>query len=251
MLAGFQYCRACDRARPQDTRVPRGALIVVAVGLLACLAGGAARHRQGERRRGQPGMGADGADTADSEAGPRSPAAAADAADRRRDQRHRAPTSAATRSSGSRRRCGSTPARRSATAASSARVKARQRTEIAQTAGGLRATYPRSSRSRHLQPGSAGNDPARLQRPRQRTGGARKRRPADRFTTERGVKLEWPEYKVGTERLKYFIAGGKPKQDLKLPFYTVWKTTAVPAAKVACTLDHQRRQGDRRAPPAR
>ena len=32
------------------------------------------------------------------------------------------------------------------------------------------------------------------------------------FTTERGVKLEWPEYQVGTEHLKYFIAGGKPKR---------------------------------------
>ena len=53
---------------------------------------------------------------------------------------------------------------------------------------------------------------------------------------KKGVKLEWPEYKVGTERLKYFIAGGKPKQDLELPFYTVWKTTAIPAARVACTL---------------
>ena len=57
-----------------------------------------------------------------------------------------------------------------------------------------------------------------------------------RFTTEKGVKLEWPEYEVGTEQLKYFIAGGKPKRNLKLPFYTVWRTTAIPAAEVACTL---------------
>jgi hypothetical protein len=57
-----------------------------------------------------------------------------------------------------------------------------------------------------------------------------------RFTTEKGVKLEWPRFDEGTEHLKYFIAGGKPKRDLRLPFYTVWKTTAIPAATVACTL---------------
>ena len=58
----------------------------------------------------------------------------------------------------------------------------------------------------------------------------------NRFTTERGVKLEWPKYEVGTEHLEYFLPAGKPKQDLELPFDTVWKTTAIPAAKVACTL---------------
>ena len=35
-----------------------------------------------------------------------------------------------------------------------------------------------------------------------------------RFTSEKGVKLEWPEYEEGVERLKYFVAGGKPENDL-------------------------------------
>jgi hypothetical protein len=114
-------------------------------------------------------------------------------------------------------------------------VKAGPRTEVAQTAGGLRATYPRSSEAGIYSQevpetilvdfSARGSELAVLEA----AGIAR-------FTTEKGVKLEWPEYKVGTERLKYFIAGGKPKQDLKLPFYTVWKTTTVPAATVACSL---------------
>jgi hypothetical protein len=114
-------------------------------------------------------------------------------------------------------------------------VKAGPRSEIAQTAGGLRATYPRSSEAGIYSQevpetilvdfSARGAELAVLE-----TEGIR------RFTSEKGVKLEWPEYKVGTERLKYFIAGGKPKQDLELPFYTVWKTTAVPSAGVACTL---------------
>lgn len=114
-------------------------------------------------------------------------------------------------------------------------VKAGQRTEIAQTSGGLRATYPRSSDSGIYSQevpetvlidfSARGNELAVLEV-----------EDISRFTTEKGIKLEWPDYRVGTERLKYFIAGGKPKQDLELTFYTVWKTTAVPAAGIACTL---------------
>lgn len=114
-------------------------------------------------------------------------------------------------------------------------VKAGKRTEIAQTAGGLRATYPRSSEAGIYSQevpetilidfSARGSELAVLEA-----------EGISRFTTEKGVKLEWPTYKVGTERLKYFIAGGKPKRDLELPFYTVWKTTAVPAGSVACTL---------------
>jgi hypothetical protein len=114
-------------------------------------------------------------------------------------------------------------------------VRGGRQTEIAQTAGGLRATYPRSSEAGIYSQevpetilvdfSARGAELAVLE-----TAGIAQ------FTTEKGVKLEWPTYKIGTERLKYFIAGGKPKQALKLPFYTVWKTTAVPSATIACTL---------------
>ncbi len=110
-----------------------------------------------------------------------------------------------------------------------------RRAEIAQTAGGLRATYPRSSEAGIYSQevpetllidfSARGAELAVLEG-----------KPIARFTTEKGVKLEWPEYEVGTEHLKYFIAGGKPKRNLALPFYTVWKSTSVPAAEVACTL---------------
>ncbi len=115
-------------------------------------------------------------------------------------------------------------------------VKAAHGTEIAQTSGGLRATYPRSSENGIygqevpetilINFSSHGDELAVLEVNDLPT----------RFTTEKGVKLEWPEYKVGIERLKYFLPDGKPKQDLELPFDTVWKTTAVPAGKIACTL---------------
>jgi hypothetical protein len=115
-------------------------------------------------------------------------------------------------------------------------VKAPQGTEVAQSSGGLRGTYPRSSEDGiYSQPipetvlmdfSSRGSELASLEVPD---------RPP-RFTTERGVKVEWPEYEVGTERIKYFIVG-KPKQDLILTFYTTWRTTDVPSAKISCELE--------------
>jgi hypothetical protein len=109
------------------------------------------------------------------------------------------------------------------------------RAEIAQSAGGLRATYPRSSTGLFNQevPGvilldfsSHGTELAVLE-----LDGM-----PPHFSTEKGAKLEWPEYQVGVEHLEYFLPDGKPKQDLLLPFDTVWRTTSAPGAKVACTL---------------
>jgi hypothetical protein len=114
-------------------------------------------------------------------------------------------------------------------------VTAGHGTEIAQSSGGLRATYPRSSEDGIygqevpetvlMDFSSHSSELASLEVPD---------RPR-RFTTEPGVKVGWPEYKLGTERIKYYIAG-KPKDDLELPFFTVWKTTGTPAAAISCAL---------------
>jgi hypothetical protein len=116
-------------------------------------------------------------------------------------------------------------------------VKVGRDTEIAQSSNGLRATYPRSSEDGIygqdvpetilLDFSSHGLELAVLE-----VGDE-----PPRFTTEQGVKVEWPEYEAGTEHIKYFLPDGKPKQDLELPFYTVWKANGVvPSAKLACTL---------------
>jgi len=115
-------------------------------------------------------------------------------------------------------------------------AKAPQGTEIGQSGGDLRGTYPRSSEDGIygqavpdtvlMQFSSHGAELASLEVPD---------RPQS-FTTEKGVKLDWPEYKVGEERLRYSIAGN-PKQDLVLPFFTVWKTTDIPSAKLRCTVE--------------
>jgi hypothetical protein len=58
----------------------------------------------------------------------------------------------------------------------------------------------------------------------------------ERWTTIKGVKLAWPEYEEGTEHLDYTLPEGKAEATVELPFYTIWKTTKPPAAMIACTL---------------
>jgi hypothetical protein len=97
--------------------------------------------------------------------------------------------------------------------------------EIAQTRGGLRATYPRSSTGLYTQEvpevilllfSSHGTELAVVE-----LDGL-----PEHFSSEKGVKLEWPKYQPGVEHLEYFL----------LPFETIWRTTSPPGAKVACTL---------------
>jgi len=223
---------APDRT-PQDARPPRGALIVVAVGLVACVVAAVASTGKGE----------------------------GEAANLEWVQNRSVTDSARVPVPGGRGEMGFVGTAIHATGtnvsgyslfdvATTLRVsggspigggqvlctvKSDHNTEIAQSGGGLRGTYPRSSEEGIygqevpetvlMDFSSHSSELASLEvldRPR-------------RFTTEPGVKLEWPEYKVGVERLKYFIAG-KPKNDLELPFFTVWKTTATPAAAISCSL---------------
>lgn len=114
-------------------------------------------------------------------------------------------------------------------------VKAPRDTEVAQTPGS-RASYPRSSEDLFAQEvpevvlaefSSRGTGLAVLEF---------EDLFGDGFSSERGLKVEWPEYKVGEERWEWFLPPGQPAVDLELPFASVWKTTAVPAARIACTL---------------
>jgi len=108
--------------------------------------------------------------------------------------------------------------------------------EIAQSSGGLRALYPRSSEGGIFKQevpetvlinfSSHSSELAVLE-----IGDLK----VNRFTNEQGVKVEWPEFEEGTEHLKYFIKG-KPKQDLRLPFNSIWRSTAIPAAQISCAL---------------
>lgn len=114
-------------------------------------------------------------------------------------------------------------------------VKAPGGTEVAQTPGS-RASYPRSSEDLFAQEvpevvlaefSSHGAELAVLEFEDLFEDG---------FSSERGLKVEWPPYRIGKERWEWFLPPGPPAGELRLPFASVWKTTAVPAARIACTV---------------
>jgi hypothetical protein len=232
MAAGSNTVAAVSEPA-KDTRPPRGALIVIAVGLLACVAAALLATDRGSGEAANLEW-VQAAPIADSE-----PAQVPGASEQMRLTDGEISATGTNVSGYALFRVASTLRIDAGAPVGDGRilcaVEVGQRTEVAQTAGGLRATYPRSSEAGIYSQevpetvlidfSARGSELAVLEG-----------EPIPRFTTEKGVKLEWPTYEVGTERLKYFIAGGKPKQELRLPFYTVWKSTVVPAATVSCTL---------------
>ena len=221
-------------ANPEDDRPPRGALIVVAVGLVACVVAALATVGKGEGESAH-------LEWVQLETAQDSKSTAVPGGKGEMQLVDTNIRATGTNVSGySLFTAGSTLKISAGSPIGGARivcsVKAGKGTEIAQSAGGLRGTYPRSSEEGIYNQevpetvlmdfSSHSSELATLEvldRPQ-------------RFTSEQGVKLEWPEYEVGTEHLKYFIAG-KPKKDLELPFFTIWRTTKVPAAHFACALE--------------
>lgn len=58
-----------------------------------------------------------------------------------------------------------------------------------------------------------------------------------RYTEERGIVVEWAPFRIGRQVWQLGLPNGRPKQDLKLPFVSIWRTTATPAARMACTIE--------------
>jgi hypothetical protein len=112
-------------------------------------------------------------------------------------------------------------------------------TLIAQSSGGLRMLYPRSSEQ-----GISGQEIPETVEARFASHGhllavleeVTEDMP-ENFTTIEGVKVGWPEYEEGTEHILYYLPHGKAKTTVELPFYTVWKSRKAPAAQIACTLE--------------
>lgn len=221
-------------ANPEDDKPPRGALVVVAIGLIACVVAALATVGKGEGESAH----LEWVQSARSGDSKTTPVPGGKGEMQLVDSNIRA---TGTNVSGySLFTAGSTLKISAGSPIGGGRilcsVKAKKGTEIAQSAGGLRGTYPRSSEEGIYNQevpetvlmdfSSHSSELATLEvldRP-------------PRFTTEKGVKVEWPEYQVGVEHIKYFITG-KPKQDLELPFFTIWRTTKVPAAAIACTVE--------------
>jgi hypothetical protein len=112
-------------------------------------------------------------------------------------------------------------------------------TLVAQSSGGLRMLYPRSSEQ-----GISGQEiPATILARFASHGDLLAELEEvtedmpENFTTIEGVKVGWPEYEEGTEHILFHLPHGRAKTTVELPFYTVWKTKEAPAAQIACTLE--------------
>jgi hypothetical protein len=107
-------------------------------------------------------------------------------------------------------------------------------TEVAQTPE-LRATYPRSSENLIDQ---EVYDTSLVEFASKGTGLAAVdiEDLPDTYSTIKGVKLEWPTYNPGVERWRWFLPPGPPPKELVLPFATVWRATRVPDVEIECTL---------------
>jgi hypothetical protein len=59
-----------------------------------------------------------------------------------------------------------------------------------------------------------------------------------RYTQEKGIVVEWAPFQIGQQVWKYGLPAGRPKEDLTLPFASIWRTTSKPAAKISCTVEN-------------
>jgi hypothetical protein len=59
-----------------------------------------------------------------------------------------------------------------------------------------------------------------------------------RYTRQKGVVVEWAPFRIGQQVWKYGLPAGRPKEDLTLPFASIWRTTSRPAADIACTVEN-------------
>lgn len=60
----------------------------------------------------------------------------------------------------------------------------------------------------------------------------------ERYTREKGVVVEWPTYRIGRQTWQYGLPPGRPKEDLNLPMLSIWRTTATPAGRFSCTIEN-------------
>jgi hypothetical protein len=66
----------------------------------------------------------------------------------------------------------------------------------------------------------------------------------ERYTRQKGIVVEWAPFRIGQQVWQYGLPAGRPKEDLSLPFASIWRTTASPAAKIACTIENSSGQAE-------
>jgi hypothetical protein len=59
-----------------------------------------------------------------------------------------------------------------------------------------------------------------------------------RYTREKGIVVEWAPFRIGQQVWKYGLPAGRPQEAVTLPFATIWRTTAEPAARISCAIEN-------------
>jgi hypothetical protein len=58
----------------------------------------------------------------------------------------------------------------------------------------------------------------------------------ERFAGRPGTTLEWANYRPQRQRWNWGLPAGRPTEPLALGFASVWRTTSTPAARIACSV---------------
>jgi hypothetical protein len=56
------------------------------------------------------------------------------------------------------------------------------------------------------------------------------------FANERGLTVSWTPFRVGRQGWQWGFPPGQPAKQLELGFASIWRTTSKPAAKLSCTV---------------
>lgn len=116
------------------------------------------------------------------------------------------------------------------------RIEVPKRTIFAKTSKG-RASYPRSSEELSEQPvtenslvefSSHSTELALVE-----LGDAL----GKSYTDEKGIVVEWAPFRIGEQVWQWGLPSGRPADDLTLPFLSIWRTRTSPAAKISCTIE--------------
>jgi hypothetical protein len=57
-----------------------------------------------------------------------------------------------------------------------------------------------------------------------------------RFTTEPGIKVDWAPYRPARQEWEWGLPAGRPAKPLTLAFTSIWRTTSTPAARISCAV---------------
>lgn len=59
-----------------------------------------------------------------------------------------------------------------------------------------------------------------------------------KYTTVPGVVASWSEYEPGAQEWQWGLPSGRPRQPLELGFASFWRTGGQPVARIECTLEN-------------